>query len=78
MTKEQAIQEVKNYDNYPNGLSKECREYIIKTLEQDNKDIFKKFKKKAFLESEDILGNEMVDSYMITDYLAELLGVEND
>ena len=78
MTKEQAIQEVKNYDNYPKGLSKECREYIIKTLEQDNKDIFKKFKKKAFLESEDILGNEMVDSYMITDYLAELLGVEND
>lgn len=78
MTKEQAIQEVKNYDNYPNGLSKECREYIIKALEQDNKEIFKQFKKKAFLESEDILGNEMVDSYMITDYLAELLGVEND
>ena len=74
MTKEQAIQEIENYDNYPNGLSKECREYIIKVLEQDSEEIFKQFKKKAFLESEDILGNEMLDSYMITDYLAELLG----
>lgn len=35
MTKEEAIEEVKNYDNYPNGLSKECRDYIIKTLEQE-------------------------------------------
>lgn len=50
----------------------------IKALEQDNEKIFKKFKKKAFLESENVLGNEIVDSYMITDYLAELLGVEND
>lgn len=50
----------------------------IKALEQDNEEIFKQFKKKVFLESEDILGNDMVDSYMITDYLAELLGVEND
>lgn len=46
----------------------------IKALEQDNEEIFKQFKKKVFLESEDVLGNEMVDSYMITDYLAELLG----
>lgn len=35
MTKEEAIEEVKNYENYPNGLSKECRDYIIKTLEQE-------------------------------------------
>lgn len=34
MTKEEVIEEVKNYENYPNGLSKECRNYIIKTLEQ--------------------------------------------
>ena len=47
-------------------------------LEQNNEEIFKQFKKKVFLESEDVLGNEMVDSYMITDYLAELMGVEND
>lgn len=38
MTKEQAIKEVKNYDNYPNGISKECREYIIKALEQQPSD----------------------------------------
>lgn len=50
----------------------------IKALEQDKEEIFQQFKKKVFLESEDVLGNEMVDSYMITDYLAELLGVEND
>ena len=35
MTREEAIEEVKNYENYPNGLSKECREYIIKALEQE-------------------------------------------
>ncbi len=35
MTREEAIEEVKNYDNYPNGLSKECRDYIIKALEQE-------------------------------------------
>ena len=50
----------------------------IKALEQDNDEIFKQFKTKAFYESEDILGLDMVDTYMITDYLAELLGVEND
>lgn len=54
-----------------------CNE-AIKLLEQDNKEIFKQFKKKVFLESEDVLGYEMVDSYMITDYLAELLEVVND
>lgn len=56
----------------------EVLDLASKALEQDNDEIFKQFKKKVFLESEDILGNEMVDSYMITDYLAELLGVEND
>ena len=35
MTKDKAIEEIKNYDNYPNGLSKECRDYIIKALEQE-------------------------------------------
>lgn len=34
MTNGEAIEEIKNYENYPNGLSKECRDYIIKTLEQ--------------------------------------------
>ena len=59
-------------------LKHDERMEIIKALEQDNEEIFKQFKKKVFLESEDVLGNEMVDSYMITDYLAELMGVEND
>lgn len=59
-------------------LTHDERMEIIKALEQDNEEIFKQFKKKVFLESEDVLGNEMVDSYMITDYLAELMGVEND
>lgn len=36
MTREQAIEEIKNYNyNYPSGLSKECRSYIIKALEQE-------------------------------------------
>lgn len=35
MTREQVVEEVKNYENYPNGLSKECRDYIIKALEQE-------------------------------------------
>lgn len=35
MTKKEVIKEVKNYENYPNGLSKECRNYIIKALEQE-------------------------------------------
>lgn len=33
MTNELAIAEIKNYDKYPNGLSKECRDYILKALE---------------------------------------------
>lgn len=37
MTREEAIEEVKNYENYPNGLSKECRDYIIKALEHEPK-----------------------------------------
>lgn len=59
-------------------LTHDERMEIIKALEQDNEEIFKQFKKKVFLESEDVLGNEMVDSYMITDYLAELMRIEND
>lgn len=35
MTSEEAIKEVKNYDNYPNGISKECRDYIVRVLEQE-------------------------------------------
>ncbi len=35
MTREEVIEEVKNYDSYPNGLSKECRDYIINALEQE-------------------------------------------
>lgn len=35
MTREQAIEEIKNYENYLNGLSKECRDYIIKALEKE-------------------------------------------
>lgn len=35
MTREEVIKEVKNYDNYPNGISKECRDYILKALEQE-------------------------------------------
>ena len=36
MTREEAIEEIKNYNkNYPSGLSKECRDYIIKALEQE-------------------------------------------
>lgn len=50
----------------------------IKALKQDNNKIFEQFKRKAHYESEDILGTDMVDTYMIVDYLAELLGVEND
>lgn len=71
MTKEEIVQGLYR------GDSKAIKE-AIKVLEQDNEEIFKQFKKKVFLESEDVLGNEMVDSYMITDYLAELMGVEND
>ena len=37
MTRKEVIEEVKNYENYPNGLSKECRDYIIKALEQEPK-----------------------------------------
>lgn len=87
MTKEQAREVLRCNTNLGYGivienestqLIKEAIEMAIKALEQDNKEIFKQFKKKVFLESEDVLGNEMVDSYMITDYLAELIGVEND
>lgn len=36
MTREKVIEEIKNYNyNYPSGLSKECRDYIIKALEQE-------------------------------------------
>ena len=36
MTREEAKEEIKNYNkNYPSGLSKECRDYIIKALEQE-------------------------------------------
>ena len=35
MTREEAIAEIKSYENYPNGLSKECRDFIIKALEQE-------------------------------------------
>lgn len=35
MTREEAIEEIKNYEKYPNGLSKECRDYIVKALEQE-------------------------------------------
>lgn len=35
MTREEAIKVIKNYENYPHGLSKKCRDYIIKTLEQN-------------------------------------------
>lgn len=35
MTNEEAIKEVKNYDNYPNGISKECRDYIVSVLDQE-------------------------------------------
>jgi len=35
MTREEVIEEVKNYENYPNGLSKECRDYVVKALEQE-------------------------------------------
>jgi len=66
-----------NAEEFEKDLN-EVLDLASKALEQDNDEIFKQFKKKVFLESEDILGNEMVDSYMITDYLAELLGVEND
>ena len=71
----------KGNDREPSGKIYEEHKLIlelIKALEQNNEEIFKQFKKKVFLESEDVLGNEMVDSYMITDYLAELLEVEND
>ena len=71
MTKEEIVQGLYK------GDSRAIKE-AINALEQDNEEIYKQFKKKVFLESEDVLGNEMVDSYMITDYLAELLGVEND
>lgn len=37
MTRDEVIEEVKNYENYPNGLSKECRDYILKALEQEPK-----------------------------------------
>ena len=83
MTKEQAIEEINKafepaFANYIITALTEGVTISDKALEQDNKEIFKQFKKKVFLESEDVLGNEMVDSYMITDYLAELMGVEND
>lgn len=82
MTKanEQAIQIIKEHCYFANLVpeGKQALDRAIKVLEQDNDEIFKQFKKKVFLESEDVLGNEMVDSYMITDYLAKLLGVEND
>ena len=56
----------------------EVLDLAIKAIEQDNDKIFEQFKTKAFYESEDIFGTDLVDTYMITDYLAELLGVEND
>jgi len=78
MTREQAIEVLHELDGSLYETQQVALDMAIKSLEQDNKEIFKQFKKKAFLESEDVLGNEMVDSYMITDYLAELMGVEND
>ena len=77
MTKEEAIDIIKCLA-WHTRPDEESIEQAIKALEQDNKEIFKQFKKKVFLESEDVLGYEMVDSYKITDYLAELMGVEND
>lgn len=35
MTNREAIEEVKNYDNYPNRLSRKCRDYILKVLKQE-------------------------------------------
>lgn len=84
MTKEEAIVCLKGIKDYGRDTFTEQSDWqnsldmAIKALEQNNEEIFKQFKKKVFLESEDVLGNEMVDSYMITDYLAELMGVEND
>lgn len=83
MTKEKAKIIIGNIpipieDCYTITEYQEAKAEAINALEQDNEEIFKQFKKKVFLESEDVLGNEMVDSYMITDYLAELMGVEND
>lgn len=56
----------------------EVLDLASKALEQDNNKLFEEFKITAHYESEDILGTDMVDTYMIVDYLAELLGVEND
>lgn len=78
MTKEQAIEVLDELDGSLYETQQVALDLAIKALEQDNEKIFKQFKKKVFLESEDVLGNEMVDSYMITDYLAELLGIKND
>jgi len=85
MTKKELIRYGKDYlhdlETACCSISDIHKEFVresINALEQDNEEIFKQFKKKVFLESEDVLGNEMVDSYMITDYLAKLLGVEND
>lgn len=88
MTKEQAIKGLKENlcslcaygsQNMDSCDIRGCdnRDYI-KALERDNEEIFKQFKTKAFYESQDILGLDMVDTYMITDYLAELMGQKNE
>lgn len=91
MTKEEATQILRanvmvacdtsdkvGYGTPLNKAIEQALEMAIKALERDNEEIFKQFKTKAFYESQDILGLDMVDTYMITDYLAELMGVENE
>lgn len=49
----------------------DCEWRVIMT----NEEIYKEFSKRIFLESEDVLGNDMVDVYHAKSVLAELLGI---
>ena len=71
MTKEQVVEEVKNYEKYPNGLSKECRDYIIKSLEQEpvidkihdevSHLVFRPYEGRNTLDRKDVL--QIIDKY---------------
>lgn len=60
MTRDKAIEEVNNYENYPNGLSKECRDYIIQVLEQEPRKghwIYKEFDERTGITNVHICSN---------------------
>ena len=43
-----------------------------------NEEIYREFKRTAFLEMEDVLGQDMIEYYRALEILGELLGVQDE